>query len=242
MVCRIETEYGPIGFDSALSLEPNPPITVTAENIETVLKALYAALKWSVYGPCGWMTAGGFACHIRPIAFSMKDGSTGSGGGASFRRAPLWVIFTRGGVVMGRTEALSMRYVPLGDVITLTVPLTATLSKNAQHRMGKGQVFLDEFARADRDAIGWELKSALRGRVFHSQRKVWLDLFVRRADLKSDPINVLDATADAAKGVIQVDDRWFAIARLDWELVRNERPFVRIRLWQEAGSEEAAKD
>ncbi len=49
MVCRIETEYGPISFDSDLYSEPPPPITVTADTIETVLKALYAALKWSVY-------------------------------------------------------------------------------------------------------------------------------------------------------------------------------------------------
>jgi len=138
---------------------------------------------------------------------------------------------------MRGATVLSPRYVTLGDEITLTVPLTSTLSKNAQHEIGKGQVFLREGAKADRYAIGWELKSALQGRVFQPRRKVWLDIFVQRADLKSDPINVLDAVADAVKGVIGVDDRWFAVAQLDWELVRNKAPFVRIKIWQEAHSQ-----
>ena len=130
---------------------------------------------------------------------------------------------------------LSIRYVPLGESVALTVPLTMTLSKNAQHAMGQGRMYLRDEAVAARDAIGWELKNALQGRVVQPRRKVWLDLFVQRADLKSDPINVLDAVADAVKGVIGVDDRWFAVAQLDLELVRDQAPFVRIRIWQDAG-------
>lgn len=98
---------------------------------------------------------------------------------------------------------------------------------------------LTEDAQAARDAIGWELKNALQGRVFQPRRKVWLDIHVQRGDMKSDPINLLDATADAVKTIIRVDDRWFAVARLDWELVRNERPFVRIQIWQDADSDES---
>ncbi|MCL5117048.1 MAG: hypothetical protein M1272_07860 [Firmicutes bacterium] len=135
---------------------------------------------------------------------------------------------------MLQSRVLVPRYVPLGETVTLTVPLTSTLSKNAQHEVGKGKVFLKDDAHAARDAIGWELKNALQGRVFQPRRKVWLDIRVQRSDMKSDPINLLDATADAVKDVIRVDDRWFAVARLDWELVRNERPFVRLQIWQDA--------
>ncbi len=137
---------------------------------------------------------------------------------------------------MLNSHVLAPRYVPLGESVALTVPLTSTLSKNAQHEVGQGKVFLKEDAQAARDAIGWELKNALQGRVFQPRRKVWLDILVQRANMKSDPINLLDAIADAVKNIIRVDDRWFAVARLDWELVRNERPFVRIRLWQDADS------
>ncbi len=131
----------------------------------------------------------------------------------------------------------SAHYVSLGERIALEVPLTTTLSEDAQHGIGKGGgVFLRDEASEARDAIGWELKNALRGRVLHPRTKVYLDVFVRRSDMKGDPINLLDATADAVKGVVGVDDRWFAVAGLDWELVRHERPFLRIQVWQAADS------
>ena len=97
----------------------------------------------------------------------------------------------------------------------------------------RGRVYLQEAARAHRETLGWELKAALKGRVFQPRRKVWLDLFVQRADLKSDPINVLDGVADAVKDLVGLDDRWFAIWQLDWDLVRHESPWLRLHLWQD---------
>ena len=124
-------------------------------------------------------------------------------------------------------------YVPFSERFIIQVPLTAALSKNAQHRQARGRIYLSDEARAAREALGWSLKARLQGRSFHPRGKVWLDLFVQRADLRSDPINVLDAVADALKTVIGIDDRWFAVARLDWALVRGQPPTVRIVLWQE---------
>lgn len=46
------------------------------------------------------------------------------------------------------SRALSPRYVPLGESVSLIVPLTSTLSKNAQHEVGKGRVFLTVFANS----------------------------------------------------------------------------------------------
>ena len=137
-----------------------------------------------------------------------------------------------------KPQALSApSYVPLGERLTLTIPLTASLSKNFQHGLHRGQIHLQPDAEAARAGIGWELKSGLRGRVLQPQRKVWLDLFVQRANMKSDPINVLDAVADAVKGIVGLDDRWFAVARLDWALVREETPCIRLALWQDADPE-----
>ena len=126
-----------------------------------------------------------------------------------------------------------MRYIPLGERVTVTMPLTGAWSKNAQHRMGSGRLYLRDGARAHRETWGWALKAALKGRLFQPRRKVWLDLFVQRADLKSDPINVLDGVADAVKGLVGVDDRWFAVWRLDWDLVRHEAPWIQLSLWQD---------
>lgn len=54
-----------------------------------------------------------------------------------------------------------VRYIPLGELLTLTMPLTGAWSKNAQHSMGSGRVYLQEGARAHRETLGWELKTAL---------------------------------------------------------------------------------
>lgn len=136
---------------------------------------------------------------------------------------------------MPRSPAALIRYVPFGETVAVTIPYHVSgLSKNAQHAVATRRVVLRADAQAAREALGWELKICLQGRVFHPQHKVWISVFVQRQDMKSDPINVLDAVADAVKEVIGVDDRWFAVDRLDWALVRHQRPFVRIRLWQDA--------
>lgn len=131
-------------------------------------------------------------------------------------------------------SAEPLHYIPLGERVTLSIPLTGAWSKNAQHGMGSGRLYLRDAARAHRETVGWELKAALKGRVFRPRRKVWLDLFVQRANLKSDPINVLDGVADAVKDMVGLDDRWFAVWRLDWALVRKEDPWLQLQLWQDA--------
>lgn len=127
-------------------------------------------------------------------------------------------------------------YVAGGERITCQIPLPGALSKNAQHALRRGRMYLTADAEAARDAVRWALKMALQGRIFRPHQKVWLDIFVQRADLRSDPINVLDSMADAIKTIIGVDDRWFAVARLDWAVVREKAPFVQISVWQDADS------
>ena len=124
-------------------------------------------------------------------------------------------------------------YIAVGERFIIQIPLTDTLSKNAQYRLARGRMYLTADAQAARDAIAWNLKARLQGRSFRPGRKVWLDLWVQRSTMRSDPINVLDAVADAVKNIIGIDDRWFAVARLDWMLVRHQPPVVRLILWQE---------
>lgn len=115
----------------------------------------------------------------------------------------------------------------------VSVPWTLGLSKNRQHGHHRRGVYLTADAQAARDHLSWMIKSALAGRVFVPRRKVWVAITVQRANLRSDPINVLDAVADAAKAATGIDDRWFAVARLDWTIVRNAQPTVTVALWQD---------
>lgn len=114
------------------------------------------------------------------------------------------------------------------------MPWTPGLSKNRQHGHHRRGVYLTADAQAARDQLIWLLKSALAGRTFLPRHKVWLAITVQRANVRSDPINVLDAVADAAQMATGVDDRWFAIARLDWSLVRDAPPTVTVALWQDS--------
>ena len=125
---------------------------------------------------------------------------------------------------------------PLSEPVrtTITVPWTASLSKNAQWRHRGTRVYTTDAAETAREAVGWQLRAALQGRRFQPRAKIWLEFFVRRNTLKGDPINVVDAMADAVKGAVGIDDNVFAIARLDWELVPDADPSVTLAIWQEA--------
>lgn len=59
--------------------------------------------------------------------------------------------------------------------------------------------------------------------------KVWIDIFVEKPNGRSDAINVVDLVCDAVKVAIDVDDRWFAIRRLDWSIVKiDPRMIVKV--------------
>ncbi len=79
-----------------------------------------------------------------------------------------------------------------------------------------------------REAIISRLRQGLHCvRIAHN--KVWLDILVQKPNHKGDAVNVVDLICDAVKEAVGVDDRWFSIRRLDWEIVKeNPRLFVGI--------------
>lgn len=59
--------------------------------------------------------------------------------------------------------------------------------------------------------------------------KVWIDILVQKPDHRGDAVNVIDLVCDALKDALPVDDRWFCIRRLDWEIAKeNPRLFIGI--------------
>lgn len=124
-------------------------------------------------------------------------------------------------------------YEPLGPDLLwncrVAVPFTYAASKNHIYTMRRtGHIALRREARQIRQAI---TSALLRGlhciRVAHN--KVWLDILVQKPNHKGDAVNVLDLVCDATKEAVGIDDRWFSIRRLDWEIVkRNPRLFVGV--------------
>ena len=81
-----------------------------------------------------------------------------------------------------------------------------------------------------------DYKNFIAGRVRQSlegisvvQNKVWIDILAQKPNHKGDAINVVDLVCDAIQEGCGVDDRWFCIRHLDWEIVKsNPRLFIGI--------------
>lgn len=116
----------------------------------------------------------------------------------------------------------TMQAIQLEWLIKISVPFDWAASKNHIHALDKrGHLFLRKESQTYRDIIGYRVKQALGTRKL-AHNKVWLDFFVQKPNNRGDAINVIDSLCDAIKGVIGVDDRWFAIRRLDWEIVKKD--------------------
>ena len=116
--------------------------------------------------------------------------------------------------------------------VMISLPFDYAISKNhiwASTR--QGHVYLRAEHRKYRDAITLQFRSALRKQTI-KQNRVWLDVLVQKPNHKGDAINVLDGVCDALKDAIGLDDRWFSVRRLDWEVVKDD-PRIFIRVGQE---------
>lgn len=124
--------------------------------------------------------------------------------------------------------------IPLLWFIRVAVPFDWNLSKNAIHRMGAfGHVYMRSEARAVRSYLSAMLLNALNESNRQIvQAKLWIDIFVQKPNQKGDAINVIDTVADALKDVCGLDDRWFSIRRLDWEIVKTD-PMIYVGIGQD---------
>jgi hypothetical protein len=116
--------------------------------------------------------------------------------------------------------------------VVVAIPYVQSLSKNSIYAVGRGgHVYLREQAKAAKAVVEAKLRSALRG-VRVATNRVWVDIFIQKPSHKSDAVNLVDMVCDAAKRAVGVDDRWFSILRLDWQVTRNN-PQIFIGISQE---------
>jgi hypothetical protein len=111
-------------------------------------------------------------------------------------------------------------------------PFHWAASKNHLFALRKiGHIALRDEARRYRSVLALRIKTAVRGMPI-VQNKVWLDIFVQKPNHRGDAANFIDLICDAIKEAIGVDDRWFSIRRVDWEIVKND-PQIFICVGQE---------
>jgi hypothetical protein len=117
------------------------------------------------------------------------------------------------------------------NMVRVSVPFSWSFSKNAIFSMNtnSGHVFLRKKARGVRDALTMAIKAALSSEQPFYRGKVWLDILVQKPNNRGDAVNLIDSICDAVKVAIGIDDRYFSIRVLDWEIVKeNHRLFVGI--------------
>ena len=114
-------------------------------------------------------------------------------------------------------------------MVRAAVPFSYAASKNHIYALRKtGHVALRREARQMRHAISSALRPGLHCMPI-KHNKVWVDIFVQKPNHKGDAVNVVDLVCDAVKDAVGVDDRWFSIRRLDWEIVKDKpRLFVGV--------------
>lgn len=118
-------------------------------------------------------------------------------------------------------------------VVRVSVPFSYAASKNHIYvKRRLGHVALRREVVAKRQAITLAVRSAVDGRRI-AQNKVWLDILVQKPDHRGDAVNVVDLVCDAVKDALGVDDRWFCIRRLDWEVAKTD-PKLFIGVGQES--------
>jgi hypothetical protein len=124
--------------------------------------------------------------------------------------------------------------VPLVDLewtIRVAVAFSYSFSKNhIWSTTRNGHVYLREEHRAARHSLAQVIRRSLeQSTITVVQNKLWIDIFVQKSDHKGDAINVLDGVCDAIKEATGLDDRWYSVRSIDWEIVKSEpKLFVSI--------------
>jgi len=121
-------------------------------------------------------------------------------------------------------------------LVRVAVPFSYAVSKNHIYTTRRsGHVALRQEAVAKRREIALVVRSALAARrVAHN--KLWIDVLVQKPDHRGDAVNVVDLVCDAIKDATGLDDRWFCIRQLDWEIAK-QKPMLYIGLGQESNDD-----
>jgi len=118
--------------------------------------------------------------------------------------------------------------------VRVKVPFSYSFSKNAIYsvrKSGKGRIYLRKEANSIKKSLAWEIRAASKGHKW-KQNKVWLDILAQKPNHKGDAVNVVDTVCDGVKKAIKIDDRWFCIKRLDWQIVK-KNPQLIVEIGQE---------
>lgn len=117
-----------------------------------------------------------------------------------------------------------------GWAVCFDFPFSIVASKNFMYGRGNANVYKKKQTQEYLNALSLKVREQTRG-LKVCQNKVWLDLFVQKPTHRSDAINVIDGVCDAIKVGLGIDDNWFCIRQLDWEIAKRD-PSIFITISQ----------
>jgi len=119
------------------------------------------------------------------------------------------------------------------DKFYFKIPWEECPSKNHLWLKGKRHMYMKKETHAYRDKWSRIISKRLKDENYtFYPGKIWIDIICLKPNHRGDAINLLDNIADMVKMAIDVDDRWFCIRNLDWEVV-TEDPCVYVGIGQE---------
>lgn len=111
-----------------------------------------------------------------------------------------------------------------GHGVRVVLPFTRDFSKNNMATMN-GRIVRMKRMRDAMQTLTEEV--VLLGHKFY-QGKIWLDITIYQPDHFGDALNYIDAFADAIQKAIGINDRWYAIKSLNWQINKSE---PRLEIW-----------
>lgn len=116
--------------------------------------------------------------------------------------------------------------------IRIDFPNDGYLSKNSLINIGmvsgKPYPYVRKDIKKRKEVIGFLIRSQLRSFCW-PRSKTFIDIMVQKHMVGTDAINVVDTVCDAIKIGLEVDDEWFCIGMLDWEVVKKDpKVFVQV--------------
>lgn len=116
--------------------------------------------------------------------------------------------------------------------IRLAFPFSWAGSKNHLFTTTRtGHTFLRDEARYYRTLITAAFIKATREQEI-ANNKLWIDIYVQKPNHRGDAANFLDLVCDAIKDAIPLDDRWYSVRGIDWQITKDE-PMLYIGIGQE---------
>lgn len=123
-------------------------------------------------------------------------------------------------------QELLSREIKLKKYIQIEIPFSVFLSKN---KIGYGKFGYFKLRETCdlQDYITIVIKSEMKKKkIKFTTGKVWIDLVIQKPQVRGDAINYIDRICDAIQPAIGINDYWFSIKRLDWQVVYKDPKII----------------